>query len=162
MATVTQHKIGRVVFCQKIFCCGGGGDLRLAPPMLRNCSSALEESTAAAETGRKVVSGRALSCALGGVTTACVVTFAPRRRVTARCVRALSGAALPALPVVNPDFADDPANLLQAYATADAEAHTEEAILFCCGLSRLWYGLSVGERGASKPRRCAYSGEEGR
>ena len=55
---------------------------REAPPMLRNCSSAFELSTAAADTGRRVVSGRALSCVWGGVTTARVTG------ATLRCSRA--------------------------------------------------------------------------
>ena len=52
--------------------------------MLRNCSSAFELSTAAADTGRRVVSGRALSCVWGGVTTA---------RVTGATLRALARAS---------------------------------------------------------------------
>jgi hypothetical protein len=51
--------------------------------MLRNCSSALLESTAAAETGLSVVSGRALSCVCGGVTTARVTV----ERAVARVAR---------------------------------------------------------------------------
>ena len=49
--------------------------------MLRNCSSALLLSTAAAETGLRVVSGRALSCVVGGVTTALVTVLRPRAKV---------------------------------------------------------------------------------
>ena len=50
--------------------------------MLRNCSSALLLSTAAAETGLRVVSGRALSCVVGGVTTALVTVLRPRAKVS--------------------------------------------------------------------------------
>ena len=84
--------------------------------MLRNCSSALDESTAAAETGRSVVSGRALSCVWGGVTTARVVTPARRARLAA----ARAGATgFPA----NADFADPLAEVLCAtHRARDAEA----------------------------------------
>ena len=74
---------------------------REAPPMLRNCSSAFELSTAAADTGRRVVSGRALSCVWGGVTTA---------RVTGATLRALARVARAATtgfpPVANPALPD--------------------------------------------------------
>ena len=94
--------------------------------MLRNCSSALELSTAAAETGRRVVSGRALSCVVGGVTTAWVCT-APARRAATRDARAVRGALL--LPA-NPDDFADPA-LAVLWRTAEhAAAHTEDAILY--------------------------------
>ena len=49
--------------------------------MLRNCSSALLLSTAAAETGLRVASGRALSCVVGWVTTALVTVLRPRAKV---------------------------------------------------------------------------------
>ena len=49
--------------------------------MLRNCSSALLLSTAAAETGLRVASGRALSCVVGGVTTALVTVLRAVRKV---------------------------------------------------------------------------------
>lgn len=76
--------------------------------MERNCSSALELSTAAAETGRRVVSGRASSCVVGGVNTAWVCTAA--RRAATRVARAVRG-ALPE-PVANPADLADPTALL--------------------------------------------------
>ena len=87
--------------------------------MLRNCSSALEESTAAAETGRSVVSGLALSCVWGGVTTAWVVTLTLLPRVAAP--------ATTGLPDWNePEDRDelDLANTQRAEATEEAHAAT--------------------------------------
>ena len=92
---------------------------REAPPMLRNCSSAFELSTAAADTGRRVVSGRALSCVWGGVTTA---------RVTGATLRALARVARAATtgfpPVANPALPDPTTlDLFTTHAAFAAEAH---------------------------------------
>ena len=98
--------------------------------MLRNCSSAFELSTAAAETGRSVVSGLALSCVCGGVTTARGATDA--RAALTRVARARS-AAVPRCPDANDapafDRADDARHRADAaHATAGA-AHAEDDMM---------------------------------
>ena len=87
--------------------------------MLRNCSSAFELSTAAADTGRRVVSGRALSCVWGGVTTARVT--GATLRVLARVARAAT-TGFP--PVANPALPDPTTtlDLLTTHAAFAAEA----------------------------------------
>ena len=109
---------------------GCRGNSRKAPPMLRNCSSAFELSTAAAETGRSVVSGLALSCVCGGVTTARGATDA--RAALTRVARARS-AAVPRCPDANDapafDRADDARHRADAaHATAGA-AHAEDDMM---------------------------------
>lgn len=103
-----------------------GKNLREAPPMERNCSRALELSTAAAETGRSVVSGRPPSCVVGEVITARVAAVA--RRAATRVARAVRGAFTE--PCANADVFADPATLGLWRTTAhEAAAHREEAIL---------------------------------
>ena len=95
---------------------------REAPPMLRNCSSAFDESTAAAETGLRVVLGRALSCVWGGVTTAWLSTLARRRRVAAADT---TGA--PDTNDRHDDFADDRVAtdwLMEPHRATETTAHT--------------------------------------
>jgi hypothetical protein len=95
------------------------GNSRDAPPMLRNCSSALEESTAAALTGRSVVSGRPVFvCVSGGGVTTAVVRVAP---IALRAV-ALAALILTGFPVTA-NFAEiDPAATVVCAMHVDAMA----------------------------------------
>ena len=121
--------------------------------MLRNCSSALDESTAAAETGRSVVSGRALSCVWGGVTTARVVT--PARRAWLAAARA-GATGFPA----NADLADPLAEVLCAtHLARDAEADAATISPDLRALDTNWCtGAGVGGRTLDRVTRLRERG----